>query len=319
LEYLIVPIKIPDNSPAEQILSNEGVELIYSGVALRQDIRPLRILLFNLMPIKIATEVQIARLLSHTPLQIELTLLTTSSYAPTHTSAEYLGTFYRTLEEIQTTRFDGMIVTGAPVEHLPFEAVTYWNEFQEIFAWSKGHVFRRFCLCWGAQAALFSEYGIDKVLVPKKLFGVFEQHVLDPKSPLLRGFPERFPTPVSRYAIVPPGTVGQHRDLNVLVDAFETGPCLIESRSTGDVYMLNHLEYDTDTLEQEYLRDMSMGQYIEGPTNYFEDDAAKRTPRNTWRPFGYLLFSNWIYLLYRDTPFDLSNFDRNIPARAIES
>ncbi|HSK38407.1 MAG TPA: homoserine O-succinyltransferase, partial [Arenibaculum sp.] len=298
-----MPIKIPDNSPAELILKDEGVDIIRDRVALRQDIRPLRILLLNLMPTKVNTEVQIARLLSHTPLQVELSLLTTASYRPTNTSAEYLQAFYRTLDEVRSRRFDAMVVTGAPVERLDFEEVDYWQELLEIFDWAKTNVFRRFHICWGAQAALHAEYAIDKEPLPEKLFGVYEQIVREPRAKLLRGFPDRFPTPVSRYTSVSRAAVEAQPDLRILVDSHETGVCLMDNVSRGDVYILNHVEYDAETLRDEYMRDLIREPGIRAPLNYFENDDPEGAPRNAWRPFGYLLFSNWIYMLYEDTPY----------------
>lgn len=304
-----MPIKIPDRSPSARLLESEGVELIGSNLAARQDIRPMRVLLLNLMPTKIQTEVQLARLLSHTPLQVELSLLTTRSYQPTTTAAEYMKEFYCTLPEIEGERFDGMIITGAPVERMPFEAVGYWRELCEILSWARRRVFRRFHLCWGAQAALYAEYGIDKETYAKKLSGIFEQRVRAPHSPLLRGFPETFPAPVSRYTGVERKAVEAAADLAILADSPESGICLIENKRR-DVYMLNHLEYDTETLHDEYLRDLGKEQATGIPTNYFEGDDPSRSPLNRWRPYGYLLFSNWIYQLYRDTPYDLSDLAR---------
>ncbi|CAE7502611.1 metAA [Symbiodinium necroappetens] len=301
-----MPIKIPANSPAERILGEEGVELIETEVALRQDIRPLRILLLNLMPIKIATEVQIARLLSHTPMQVELGLLTTSSYTPHNTSREYLQTFYRTLDEVRDEHFDGLIVTGAPVERLPFEAVEYWSELLDILAWAKTNVFRRLYLCWGAQAALWAQFGIEKLLFEEKLFGLYEQEVLTPRHPVLRGFPDVFQVPVSRYSGVRRADIQAHPELELLIDSAESGPCMVGHRATGDLYMFNHLEYDTRTLHDEYQRDLDREAGIAPPRNYFADPDLSRPRPNVWRPLAYLLFSNWNYWLYEDTPHDLS-------------
>lgn len=300
-----MPIKVPDNSPAERILGEEGVEIIRDKVALRQDIRPLRILLLNLMPTKIATEVQIARLLSHTPLQIELNLLTMSSYQPSNTPQEHLRAFYRGLDDIWTEHFDGLIVTGAPVEHLAFEEVAYWPEMIEVLAWARRNVFRQFHICWGAQAALYARYGIQKVKMPSKLSGIFDQVVADPSAPLMRGFPDRFPAPVSRYTGTDYADIERFPELRILASSPETGPCLVEERNTGNIYMFNHLEYDTSTLADEYQRDLQKFGTMQEPANYFEQNAAERRPVNRWRPYGYLLFSNWTTLLYRDTPYNL--------------
>lgn len=304
-----MPIKIPDRSPTIKILETEGIELIGQRTAARQDIRPMRVLLLNLMPMKVKTEVQIARLLSHTPLQVELSLLTTESYQPTTTSTEHMREFYRTLSDVRDEWFDGMIVTGAPVERMPFEAVDYWEELCDIFAWAKRRVFRRFHLCWGAQAALYAEYGVPKEAYGEKLFGVYEQRVLAPRSALLRGFTETFMAPVSRYTGVPRAGVEKVADVEILAESDEAGICLMEN-NRGDVYMLNHLEYDTDTLRDEYVRDLSAEKAISVPKNYFEADDFTRKVINRWRPYGYLLFSNWMYRLYEDVPYDPRDYAR---------
>ncbi|GLS22161.1 homoserine O-succinyltransferase [Labrys miyagiensis] len=301
-----MPIKVPDRSPAEAALQQEGVEVIPDATALRQDIRPLRILLLNLMPTKIATEVQIARLLSHTPLQIELSLLTTATYQPRNTPFEHLKAFYRTLDEVKDERFDGMIVTGAPVETLPFEKVDYWTELKEILAWSRTNVFRRFGICWGGQALLYAAYGVEKIQYPEKLFGVFEQRVQAPRSELMRGFPDSFPTPVSRWTGVDPRGIAAKPELRVLADSPQTGIGLVEHVPTGDVFCFNHLEYDTETLRNEFTRDVSLNPTTALPHNYFPGNSAAADPANTWRAYGYLMFMNWITTLYRDTLYDLS-------------
>jgi homoserine O-succinyltransferase len=304
-----MPVKVPDRSPTANILEAEGVEIIGYKVALQQDIRPLRILLLNLMPAKLKTEVQIARLLSHTPLQVELSLLTTASYQPRTTPAEYLKEFYRTLADIRDEAFDGMVITGAPVERLPFEEVSYWPELCEIFQWAERRVFRRFHICWGAQAALYAEFGVAKESYPEKLFGVYEQRVAAPRSALLRGFSDTFPAPVSRYTGISRADVEKVADLAVLAESAETGLCLIENRR-GDVYMMNHLEYDTETLRDEYVRDLKAEAAIALPANYFAGGDPQRAPVNRWRPYGYLLFSNWMYRLYEDAPHDLGELAR---------
>ncbi|HXZ00770.1 MAG TPA: homoserine O-succinyltransferase [Stellaceae bacterium] len=304
-----MPIKISDRSPTIRILETEGIELIGRKTAARQDIRPMHVLLLNLMPMKMKTEVQIARLLSHTPLQVELSLLTTESYQPTTTSSDYMREFYRTISDVRDDWFDGMIVTGAPVERMPFEAVDYWAELCHIFAWARRRVFRRFHLCWGAQAALYAEYGVPKEAYRDKLFGVFEQRVLAPRSALLRGFTDSFMAPVSRYTGVPRAGVEKVAELEILAESDESGICLMEN-SRGDVYMLNHLEYDTETLHDEYVRDLRAEKTISPPKNYFENDDVTRQAVNRWRPYGYLLFSNWMYQLYEDVPYDLRDLPR---------
>lgn len=304
-----MPIKIPDNSPAERILEDEGVELIRTNLALRQDIRPMRILLLNLMPAKISTEVQLARLLSHTPLQVELTLLTTASYAPKHTKPEYLQQFYHVHPDIADQFFDALVITGSPVEHMAFEDVGYWDELRTILAWSETNVFRRLHLCWAGQAALYIQHGIEKEVHRDKTFGVFPQRVLASDQMVLRGFPDEFWCPVSRYADVPRQAVLDHPELRLLAESDESGVCLVGHRSGRDLYMLNHLEYDTDTLAGEYHRDCEAGLPTPVPRNYFPGDDPDQPPVNRWRPFAYLFFTNWMYKLYEDTPFDLQELD----------
>jgi homoserine O-succinyltransferase len=299
-----MPIKIPDRSPSTSLLRAEGVDVIGQATAARQDIRPLRVLLLNLMPAKVKTEVQLARLLSHTPLQIELFLLTTESYQPTTTSAEYMNEFYCTLADVCGDWFDGMIITGAPVERMPFESVAYWRELCAIFDWARRHVFRRFHICWGAQAALYYYYGISKQNHMNKIFGVYEQRLVAPDSALLRGFSDAFPAPVSRYSGIKRLELEGIADLQILAEADPpAGVGLLENRR-GDVFMLNHLEYDTGTLAEEFFRDVGKQQSVQVPVNYFDSDDPSRLPLNRWRPFGYLLFSNWIYKLYEDAPFN---------------
>jgi homoserine O-succinyltransferase len=302
-----MPIKIPDRSPAERILSQEGVELISVAAALRQDIRPLRILLLNLMPTKIATEVQIARLLSHTPLQIELTLLSISGHVPKNTPIEHLRTFYRTLDEVEAQFFDGMFVTGAPVEHIPFEEVTYWRELVAILDWAERHAFRRYHICWGAQAALYNAFAINKRPLPRKLSGIYRQTVLAPAAPLMRGFPPFFQIPVSRHTTVNAREFERRPRLRMLATSRPTGPSLVEDTVTGDVYCFDHMEYDTDTLAREYERDASRGLRVKPPRCYFAQNDPRRDPVNVWRPFAYLFVGNWIQQLYQHTPYMPAN------------
>jgi homoserine O-succinyltransferase len=303
-----MPIKIPDKLPARTELENEGVEIIAHESALRQDIRPLKILLLNLMPKKKEAEIQFARLLSNTPLQIELTLMTTASYQPQHTSADYLLQFYRRLQEVRDEFFDGLIVTGAPVETIDFEKVDYWSELTEIIDWSNSHVLRRLGICWGAQALLYHLHGVDKFELPEKLFGVFD-HALDPgrqRVGLLAGFTDRFPMPVSRYTGNRAEDITAVPDLSVLARAPETDVALVLDDASKDVFVLNHLEYDADTLANEYARDLRQGLKTKLPVNYFPSDDSLLPPVNRWRTHAFLLFANWIKDLYHDSPFDLS-------------
>jgi len=302
-----MPIKIPDKLPARTELENEGVEIIDQQTALRQDIRPLKILLLNLMPKKKETEIQFARLLSNTPLQIELTLMTTASYQPQNTSADYLLQFYRRLPEVQNEFFDGLIVTGAPVETIDFEKVDYWSELTEIIDWSRSHVLRRMGTCWGAQALLYHLHGVNKVALPEKLFGVFD-HALDPgrqRVGLLAGFTDRFPMPVSRYTGNRAEDIAATPNLSVLARAPESGVALVIDDATKDVFVLNHLEYDADTLANEYARALREGLRKKLPAHYFPSDDPLLPPVNRWRTHAFLLFANWIKDLYHDAPFDL--------------
>lgn len=300
-----MPLKIPDNLPARAVLENEGVGVIRNTDALRQDVRPMRIALLNLMPKKVETEVHLARLLSHSPLQVELTLLTTESYRPTNTSSDYMATFYQTLSTVRHEHFDGLVVTGAPVEEMPFEEVNYWPELRDIFDWADENVFRQFNICWGAQAGLYHRFGIPKHALGKKLFGVYEQRVLDSRAQLTRGLPEIFLAPVSRHTGTLREDVEQHPELSILAESDASGLCLVMDRRSGDVFMFNHLEYEADTLRHEYLRDRFSGRADVGePYNYPVGDAGEEKPVNTWRPFAYLLFGNWINQLYQDVPFE---------------
>ena len=306
-----MPINIPDDLPAREVLEGEGIEVMSEYDAVRQDIRPLRIMLLNLMPKKIETEIQIARVLSHTPLQVELALLTTASYTPTNTSPAHLSAFYKTLDQVRGEKFDGLIVTGAPVERLPFEDVDYWTELCEVFDWAERNVFRRFHICWGAQAALYHRFGVPKYDMGGKLSGVYEQQVKAPNSRLLGGFPLTFPCPVSRYTTAKLEDIEARPRLKVLATSEVSGPCFVEDQPTGDVYSFNHPEYDADTLLQEYQRDLQAEPNVAVPANYFPNDDPAATPINAWRPYGYLLFGNWMSELYRDTPFDLQLIGTN--------
>lgn len=307
-----MPINIPDDLPAREVLEGEGIEVMREYDAVRQDIRPLRILLMNLMPKKIETEIQIARVLSHTPLQVDLTLLTTASYTPSNTSQQHLSAFYKTLDQVRDQKFDGLIVTGAPVERLEFEAVDYWQELCEVFDWADRNVFRRFNICWGAQAALYHRFGVPKYDLGGKLSGVYEQDVLAPSNRLLGGFPTRFPCPVSRYTTVKREDIEAVPQLKLLASSEISGPCFVEDQSTGDTYSFNHPEYDADTLLQEYERDLKAEPDVAVPANYFPGDDPAAPPINAWRPYGYLAFGNWMSGLYRDTPFEMTRIGAGI-------
>ncbi len=302
-----MPIKIPEALPAHETLTRENIFVMDSHRALTQDIRPLRIVILNLMPTKVATETQLLRRLSNTPLQIEVDLLQTSSYTPTHVSSEHLLSFYNTFDEIKDRRYDGMIITGAPVEHMPFEQVAYWDELCKIMDWSSRNVFSTFHICWGAQAGLYYHYGIKKHELEKKMFGVYMHNVIDPFCPLFRGFDDVFPAPHSRHTEVRLEDVAAVSELEILSVSLEAGLYACMSRDGRRVFVTGHSEYDANTLADEYFRDKSLGLDIDLPRNYFPGDDPRNTPRVTWRACSQLLYTNWLnYYVYQATPYDLS-------------
>ncbi len=301
-----MPIKIQHDLPARDVLEKENVDLILSDDALSQDIRPLRIALLNLMPKKKETEIQFARLLGGSPLQIELTLMRTASYTPKNTEAGYLRRYYRSLGDVRDEFFDAILITGAPIETLPFDEVDYWQELTEIMDWSKNHCFRRFGVCWGAQALLYHLHGIQKHRLDAKEFGIFDHKVLENTSRLMKGFTDSFPMPVSRYTHNLRDDIKSCDSIQILADSDVVGPGMVRDTKTGDLFVLNHLEYDAETLASEYVRDADTGVNTALPKNYFPGDDPKKTPVNYWRPFAYLLIINWLHDVYRDAPFDLT-------------
>ena len=306
-----MPIKIPNDLPAREALENEGLMVMSESDAIRQDIRPLKVALLNLMPRKETTETQLARLIGSTPLQVELTLVTTASYTPTNVSHAHMRDFYRPWDAVSKEKFDAFVITGAPIEKLPFEEVYYWSELTEILDWTKTNVSQTLDLCWGAQAALYHFYGVPKHLLDKKVFGVFSHHVRDPQNPLLRGFTEVFPVPVSRYTEIRAADVSGIEGLRVLADSDEAGLCLLHDKNHRHIYMFNHLEYDARTLGEEYKRDLELGLDIEVPANYFPEDDPTREPLNAWRSHGHLFISNWINHIYQTSPHDISKIGEN--------
>ncbi len=302
-----MPIKVPDSLPAKAALEEAGVLLITEGAALHQDVRPLEIALLNLMPQKIKTETQISRLLGATPLQIELILVTTTSYAPKTTPAEHMLAFYQPWEAVRGRKFDGLIITGAPIETLPFEEVAYWRELTEILDWSQTHVQETLTLCWAGQAALQHFHGVAKHRLGQKMFGIFPHRVCAGRDGLLRGFDDVVPVPVSRHTEVRREDLPRDQGLRVLMESEEAGLCLLRDEPRRQTHMLNHLEYDTGTLADEYRRDLRAGTPIGLPKNYFPDDDPTQPPPNSWRAHGSLLFNNWIYDLYQSTSFELAD------------
>ena len=301
-----MPIRIPDALPATEILEGENIFVMTEFRALHQDIRPLRVLILNLMPTKIATETQLMRKLSNTPLQIQVDLLRTKSHEATHVSAGHLETFYRTFEDIENEHYDGLIITGAPVELMEFEEVDYWEELCRIMDWSSTHVHSTLHICWGAQAGLYYHYGIQKYRLPKKASGVFEHRLLKPKSPLVRGFDDRFYAVHSRNTDVKIEDVEAVDDLEIVAVSDEVGLYIVKSVDSRRFFVFGHPEYDTDTLNLEYERDVKRAINPEIPTNYFPDDDPTRAPLNVWRSQAQLFYTNWLnYYVYQTTPYDL--------------
>jgi homoserine O-succinyltransferase len=301
-----MPIRLPSSLPAFDVLKNEGVMVMGLAEADRQDIRPLRIALLNLMPKKIQTENQFARLIGATPLQIDLTLIRMTEHQTKNTAAAHMEEFYRPFQEVKAERFDGLIITGAPIEHLPFEDVTYWDELKEVMDWTQSHVHSSFGICWGAMAMLKYFHGIDKHVLDAKAFGCFPQRIVDPASPLLRGFSDECVIPVSRWTEVKQSEVdAAGGGLKTLLGSQQTGPCLIEDPAHRALYIFNHFEYDNDTLKQEYDRDRANGTPINVPMNYYPGDDPRQKPYNRWRSHAHLLYGNWINEIYQSTPFDL--------------
>ena len=302
-----MPICIPDSLPAAQILESENVFVMPEERASHQDIRPLKIGILNLMPTKIVTETQLLRLLSNTPLQVEIELIQTATHTSKNTAPEHLLKFYKTFSDIQNERFDGLIITGAPVEQMPFEQVDYWPELCTFFEWSKSHVFSTLHICWGAQAGLYYHYGIPKYPLAQKMFGVFEHRTLEPNHPLVRGFDEQFFAPHSRHTAIRQEDILACPQLKLLAASQEAGVYLIASESGRQFFVTGHSEYDRDTLAGEYFRDLSKHLPIEIPRHYFQDDDPEKPIQYRWRGHASLLFSNWLnYFVYQTTPYDLS-------------
>lgn len=302
-----MPIKIPNSLPATGVLESENIFVITESRAISQDIRPLHILLLNLMPTKVATETQLARVLGNTPLQVELELLQVRSHESKNVSQDHMLAFYKTFDQVRDHKYDGMIITGAPVEHLPFEQVDYWDELCEIMAWSKRHVHSTFHICWGAQAGLYYHYGIRKVPLEKKLFGVFPHTVERKSSILFRGFDDVFMVPHSRHTTILREEVEAVPQLKILAASEEAGIYAMATDQGRQVFITGHSEYDADTLEREYLRDRNAGLPIEVPKNYYPNDDDSRPPMMRWRAHANLLYSNWLnYFVYQNTPYDLN-------------
>lgn len=301
-----MPIKLPENLPAFDVLSREGVMVMSESAAARQDIRPLRIGLLNLMPKKIQTENQFARLIGATPLQIELSLIRMTEHETRNTAAEHMAEFYRPFQQVKDEKFDGLIITGAPIEHLPYEEVTYWDELTEVFDWTQTHVHNTFGVCWGGMAMLWHFYGIPKHMLAAKAFGCFRHRNLAPASPYLRGFSDDLLIPVSRWTEMRAPEIDAVEGLETLIASDEVGPCLVEDPRHRALMIFNHFEYDSTTLKEEYDRDIEAGKSINVPLNYYPDDNPGKMPLNRWRSHAHLLYGNWINQIYQTTPYDIA-------------
>lgn len=304
----LMPINIPADLPARGALEQENIFVMTEERAMKQDIRPLRIAILNLMPTKIATEIQLLRLLGNSPVQVDITLIKAEHHVSKNTSADHLDRFYKTFSEIRGQKFDGMIVTGAPVERLDFDAVDYWYELAEIMDYSRTHVFSTLYICWGAQAGLFHHFGVHKLPLEEKKFGVFPHLVHDRLDPIFRGFDDMFFLPHSRHTEITRESILAHPDLTLLADSPEAGVAIVKDRKRRQFFITGHFEYDADTLAREYFRDLDKGLSIAVPKHYFPGDDPRKDPFVSWRAHANLFFSNWLnFYVYQDTPFDIEN------------
>ena len=308
-----MPINIPSALPARAALENERIFVMSEDRALEQDIRPLQIAIVNLMPTKIATEIQLLRLLSRSPLQIDVTLIKAENHVSKNTAVEHLDRFYTTFSAVKNRKFDAMIITGAPVEQIPFEEVDYWTELQDIMDYSKRNVFSTMHICWGAQAALYHHYGINKVALPHKVFGVFPHKFLEENNTMFRGFDDTFYVPHSRHTTVPCEAIRQCGELEVLAESEQAGVCVVMAPKYRQLYVTGHFEYDRETLALEYFRDKERGLDIAVPENYFENDDPQGNIQVRWRSYASLFFSNWLnFYVYQGTPYDINRIGVDI-------
>lgn len=303
-----MPLRIPDKLPAIEALKHENIFVMDESRAHAQDIRPLRIVILNLMPLKITTETDLIRVLSNTPLQMEITFMKLKSHTPKNTPIEHMMMFYKDFDELAGMKFDGMIVTGAPVEHLAFEDVTYWPELTQIFTWARSHVTSTMYICWAAQAGLYFHYGIDKHLLEKKMFGVFRQYMTDPLLPIFRGFDDYFHMPHSRHTEVRKEDIAACKELKIIAESPVSGVSMAMARSGRELYIMGHLEYARDTLDKEYRRDLGKRDDVDMPLNYYANDDPDNKPIVRWRAHANLLFNNWVnYYVYQETPYDIDS------------
>ena len=301
-----MPLRLPDRLPAIDLLKKENIFVMDDSRAHTQDIRPLRIVILNLMPLKITTETDLIRLLSNTPLQLEISFMKLQSHTPKNTPVEHMMMFYRSFEEMRTEKYDGMIITGAPVETLPFEEVEYWDEISEIFDWAHTHVTSTLYICWAAQAGLYYHYGVPKYPLEKKMFGIFPQHPIDASLPIFRGFDDVFSMPQSRHTEIRREDILARHPLTLISESPESGVSMVMAREGRDFFITGHLEYAPDTLDKEYKRDKDKRDDVEMPVNYYQNDNPDCPPLVTWRAHANLLFANWInYYVYQETPFDI--------------
>ncbi|MDE7456456.1 MAG: homoserine O-succinyltransferase [Prevotella sp.] len=305
-----MPLRLPDKLPAIELLKHENIFVMNDSRAHMQDIRPLKIVILNLMPLKITTETDLIRLLSNTPLQLEVSFMKLRSHTPKNTPIEHMMMFYRDFEQMRNEKYDGMIITGAPVEQLNFEDVTYWSEMTDIFAWARTHVTSTLYICWAAQAGLYYHYGIPKYPLAKKMFGIFPQHTLQPQLPIFRGFDDVFQMPHSRHTEVHRDDILANGDLTLVAESDESGVSMVMARGGREFFITGHLEYAPDTLDREYRRDRDVRDDVELPRHYYRNNDPDQQPLVTWRAHANLLYSNWInYYVYQETPYDINEIE----------
>lgn len=301
-----MPLRLPDKLPAIELLKKENIFVMDDSRATSQDIRPLRIVILNLMPLKITTETDLVRLLSNTPLQMEIYFMKLKSHTSKNTPIEHMMMFYKDFDVLEKEKFDGMIITGAPIEHLEFEDVEYWNEISKIFAWANTHVTSTMYICWAAQAGLYYHYGVPKYQLPKKMFGIFQQHTLQPQIPLFRGFDDVFYMPHSRHTEVRREDIEKHNELEIVAESPDSGVSIVMARGGRQIFVTGHMEYSPYTLDSEYRRDLGKRDDVDMPKNYYRDNDPQKAPNVTWRAHANLLFCNWInYYIYQETPYNI--------------
>lgn len=301
-----MPLRLPDKLPAIELLKKENIFVMDDSRATSQDIRPLRIVILNLMPLKITTETDLVRLLSNTPLQLEIYFMKLKSHTSKNTPIEHMMMFYKDFDVLEKEKFDGMIITGAPIEHLEFEDVEYWNEISKIFAWANTHVTSTMYICWAAQAGLYYHYGVPKYQLPKKMFGIFQQHTLQPQIPLFRGFDDVFNMPHSRHTEIRREDIEKHNELEIVAESPDSGVSIVMARGGRQIFVTGHMEYSPYTLDSEYRRDLGKRDDVDMPKNYYRDNDPQKAPNVTWRAHANLLFSNWInYYIYQETPYNI--------------